>query len=70
MNEKNCKNSFNIEVIFDEDCMEVIELKYSLGFNELNYLAQADLLKDIVKLTDTDREKSFDKYTNSLRKIL
>ena len=49
---------------------EIVKLTYSSEFKELNFLAQADILKDIVKLTDTDREKSFDKYTDSLRKIV
>jgi len=68
MSEKKYNKKFNIEVTFDDDFMEVVKLTYSSEFKELNFLAQADILKDVTHLTETQRNKSFKKYSNSLRK--
>ena len=60
------RDSFTIEVVYDYDGMEVVELKYPKKFKNLNSLAKADILKDISYLTDVDREQQFDKYTQSI----
>ena len=60
------RDSFTIEVVYDSDDMEVVELKYPEKFKNLNSLAKADILKDISYLTDVDREQQFDKYTQSI----
>jgi hypothetical protein len=60
------RDSFTIEVVYDSDGMEVVELKYPKKFKNLNSLAKADILKDISYLTDVDREQQFDKYTQSI----
>ena len=60
------RDSFSIEVVYDSDGMEVVELKYPKKFKNLNSLAKADILKDISYLTDVDREQQFDNYTQSI----
>tara|TARA_R110000803_G_scaffold188211_1_gene250619 strand:+ start:667 stop:879 length:213 start_codon:yes stop_codon:yes gene_type:complete len=67
MSEKKYNKKFNIEVSFDDDLMEVVKLTYSSEFKELNFLAQADILKDVTHLTETQRNKSFNKYAHSLK---
>ena len=60
------RDSFTIEVVYDSDGMEGVELKYQKKFKNLNSLAKADILKDISYLTDVDREQQFDNYTQSI----
>ena len=60
------RDSFSIEVVYDSDGMEVVELKYPKKFKNLNSLAKADILKYISYLTDVDREQQFDNYTKSI----
>ena len=60
------RRSFNIKVVYDEDVMEVVELKYPRKFTKLHSLEKADILKDVSDKTDVDRDKHFNAYTKSL----
>lgn len=60
------RDSFTIKVVYDSDGMEVVELKYPKKFKNLNSLAKADILKDVSYLTDIDRDKHFNNYTQSI----
>jgi|TARA_R110000824_G_scaffold300370_1_gene488374 hypothetical protein len=59
---------FNIQISYDEEVMEIKNIKYPTKFTNLNSLAKADLLLDLIEESWKLKDRNMQTYLKELKR--